>query len=180
MKKDKLSHYAEVLARHAEAHWVSPVFFAIFFLDSFVMVIPADSLLSATVALNPRPVKKWYAFSMLGALAGFALLIFLGHTIFHEYLMSSIQETGFYSEVGRYLEKHASEYGLMEVALGVFTIVPCMIAALAGVAVGLNPWALLAIVVSAKAFRLALTIWFVHTSRPFLQKLVRFYQKTNV
>lgn len=180
MKKEKLTHYAEVLAQHAEAHWVSPVFFLIFFVDSFIMLIPADSLLSATVALNPRPMRKWYLVSNLGAALGFAVLIFLSQTIFHDYLMQSIQETGFYSEVGAFLQKHASNYGIWELAIGVFTIVPCMIAALAGVAVGINPWAILAVVVAAKAFRLGLTLWFVHTSRPFLKKLVKFYQKTSV
>src|SRR5262245_43818214 len=102
MKKKKLSHYAQALARHAEGHWVGSVFFLIFLVDSFVMVIPADSLLSATVALNPRPVKKWYLFSVLGSVVGFALLIFLSHTIFREHLLRSIQGTGYYSRVGQY------------------------------------------------------------------------------
>lgn len=180
MKKEKLTHYAKVLAGHAEAVWVSPVFFLIFFVDSFIMVIPADSLLLATVALNPRHMKKWFFWSILGAAAGFAVLIFLGHTIFHDYLLHSVEETGFYSEVGKYLHRHAQDYGLMELTIGVFTLVPCMVAALAGVVVGLNPWAILGIVVGAKIFRLVLTLWFVHTSRPFLKKLVNFYQKTSV
>ncbi len=180
MKKEKLQSYAQRIAEHADAFWVGPVFFLIFLVDAFIMVIPADSLFSTTYVLRPQHLKKWYLWSIVGAAAGFGLLILLGHTVLHPFLMESIQTTGFYSEVGKYLQRHAYDYGLIELTIAVFTIVPLTIASVAGVAVGLDPWAIFGIVMAAKIFRLALTVWVVHTGRGFLKKIVSIYVKTNI
>ncbi len=180
MKKEKLQSYARRIAVHADAFWVGPVFFLIFLVDSFVVFIPADSLFSTTFVLRPRHLKKWFIWSILGAACGFGLLIYLAHTVLHPFLMESIQGTGFYSQVGKYLEKHAYHYGLIELTVAVFTIVPLMVASLAGVVVGLNPWAIFGIVMAAKMVRLALTVWVVHAGKSAWKKIVSIYVKTNI
>lgn len=179
MKREKLENYAETLARHADAPWITPFFLFLFFIDSFLMVLPADSLLGATVAIRPKHVKKWAFFSCLGSALGLALAIFLAETVLHDYFFRLMAEGGFYHRVQEIIE-HAQNYGYLELAIGVFTIVPSLIAGLAGVVVGLNPWIVFLLISSAKILKILLTLWLLYTGSHYLKKIVKIYVKTSV
>jgi membrane protein YqaA with SNARE-associated domain len=179
VKKEKLTHYAQTIASHADAHWVTPFFFFFFLFDSFLMILPADSLLSATIALRPRHVKKWLFFSILGAIVGFGLLVWFTDGILHEYFLRLIREKEAYHQA-RVILEHAENYGLVELTVGVLTVLPCMIGAVAGVLVGLNPWAVFGIVVAAKIVRILLTVVVVYTGKTYLKKIINFYLKTSI
>ncbi len=179
MNKGKLEHYAEVIAIHADAPWVTPLFFVLFFIDAFLMVLPADTLLGATVSIRPKHVKKWTVAACLGSSVGLGLAIILALTVLHEYFVRTTLEGGFYHKVQEIIA-HAQDYGYLELSIGVFTIVPSILAGLAGVLVGLNPWVVWVLVVTAKLLKILLTLWLLYTGSTFLKKWVRLYLKTSV
>ncbi len=179
MKQEKLYHYAEVLARHADAPWLPLFFLILFFVDSFLMVLPADSLLGATVAIRPIHVKKWTFFACCGSILGLGVAVILGNYVLHDYMMELVAREGFYHKVAEILE-HAQNYGYLELCIGVFTIVPSIIGALAGAVVGLNPWVVFVLVVTAKLIKILLTLWLLYTGSHYLKKFVKFYLKTSV
>src|SRR5262245_53765945 len=110
MKKEKIAYYAYKIAAHADAPWVTPVFFLLFFLDSFLVFIPCDSLLGATVAIRPRHVKKWCFAAILGVVVGLGLVVVAAFTFLHGYLYTLTQDGGMYAQVGDIMT-HAQEYG---------------------------------------------------------------------
>lgn len=176
MKKDKIAYYANKIAAHADAHWVTPVFFILFFLDSFLVFIPCDSLLGATVAIRPRHVKKWCLAAILGVIVGLALVVLAAYTFLHGSLESWTQSGGIYSQVGDILT-HAKEYGYVELTIGVFTFIPCVIGAIAAAMIGMNPWAVLGIVVAAKVTRIILAVWILHSGGSLLKRAAKVYLK---
>jgi|SRR5215831_3133993 len=176
MKKERLLQYARALAAHAEAPWVTPVFFFTFFLDSFLVFIPIDSLLGATVALRPRNAKKWVLAGIGGVTLGLGLGVVAANTFLHPHLLDLVHRIRIYPQVDEIL-RHAQAYGYFELTLGVFTVVPCIVGAIIGALLGLNPWAVLGIVVAAKVFRILLTVWLIHSGGTLLRKIVKFYLK---
>ncbi|HEX5033909.1 MAG TPA: hypothetical protein VFW62_05460 [bacterium] len=176
MKKEKIAYYAQKIASHADAHWVTPVFFLLFLLDSFVVFIPCDSLLGATVAIRPRHVKKWCFAAGLGVVVGLGLVVIAAFTFLHGYLYTWTQTDGFYSQVGDILA-HAQEYGYVELTLGVFTVIPCVIGAIAAAMIGMNPWAVYGIVVAAKLLRIILAVWILHSGGSLLKRAAKVYLK---
>lgn len=143
------------------------------------MFLPADTLLGMTVSIRPRHAKKWTIFSCVGAALGLALAMFLAETILHEFFLSLIRGDGIYHKVQEIID-HAQNYGYIELAIGVFTIVPSLIAGLAGVVMGLNPFAVYGIITSAKLLKILLTLWLLYTGSGYLKKLVKLYLKTSV
>jgi len=179
MKKEKLLHYARKIVQHADAAWVGPFFFFFFFADALVMVLPADSLLGATASMHPKHLKKWAVLSCLGAASGLALAVLLGNTVLHNYLHALISEGGYYHRVGDILT-HAQNYGYLELTIGVFTFLPCVIGAIAGAVVGLNPFWVFLIVLAAKLLKILLTLWLLYAGSGLLKRIVRWYLKTSV
>jgi membrane protein YqaA with SNARE-associated domain len=176
MKKEKIAYYANRIASHADAPWVTPVFFLLFFLDSFLVFIPCDSLLGATAAIRPRHVKKWCIAAILGVIAGLALVVVAAYTFLHGYLYTWTQAEGFYSQVGDILA-HAQQYGYVELTIGVFTFIPCVIGAIAAAMIGMNPWAVYGIVVAAKIMRIILAVWILHHGGSLLKRAAKVYLK---
>jgi len=179
MNKDKLFAYARKIVDHADAHWVAPFFLVLFFLDAFLMVIPADSLLGATASLHPKHLKKWTICACLGASLGLGLAVLLGNTVLHNYLMNAISEGGFYHKVGDILQ-HVQNYGYVELSIGVFTVVPSVVGAIAGAVIGLNPYWVFLIVLSAKLLKILLTLWLLYTGSALVRKIIKIYLKTSV
>jgi len=179
VKKEKLEHYADELARHADAPWVTPLFFALFVLDAFVMVIPADTLLGATVSMRKKHLKKWLIVALAGSAIGLAIAMLLAQTVFHDYFIKLTSEGGAYHKVQDVIN-HAKNYGYIELSIGVFTVVPSIIAGLAGVIVGLNPWVVWVIIVAAKWLKIVLTLWLLYTGSNVVKKWIRLYLKTSV
>ncbi|HCU24170.1 MAG TPA: hypothetical protein DF383_04055 [Deltaproteobacteria bacterium] len=176
MKKEKIVQYAEKIAAHADAHWVTPVFFLLFFLDSFLVFIPCDSLLGTTVAIRPRHVKKWVFAAVFGVMVGLGLVVLASYTFLHGYLYELVEKEGMYSQVKDIL-LHAQEYGYFELTLSVFTVVPCVIGSIAAAMIGMNPWAVYGIVVVAKILRIILAVWIIHSGGTLLKRWVRIYLK---
>lgn len=176
MKKEKIAYYAEKIATHADAPWVTPVFFLLFFLDSFLVFIPCDSLLGTTVAMRPRHVKKWCFAAALGVVVGLGLVVVAAFTFLHGYLYTLTQADGMYAQVGDILA-HAQEYGYVELTIGVFTVIPCVIGAIAAAMMGMNPWAVYGIVVAAKLLRIILAVWIIHHGGSLLKRAAKVYLK---
>lgn len=176
MKKEKIAYYAYKIAAHADAPWVTPVFFLLFFLDSFLVFIPCDSLLGATVAIRPRHVKKWCIAAVFGVIVGLGLVVVASFTFLHGYLYTLTQGEGMYAQVGEILA-HAQEYGYVELTIGVFTFIPCVIGAIAAAMMGMNPWAVYGIVVAAKILRIILAVWILHSGGSLLKRAAKVYLK---
>lgn len=179
MKREKIVHYAQKIAAHADAKWVAPVFFLLFFLDSFVVFIPCDSLLGTTVAIRPRHLVKWSLAAVLGLMVGLGLVVLASYTFLHGYLNDIVHHYSMYAKVNDIVQ-HAQEYGYFELTVSVFTVVPCVIGAIAASMIGMNPWAVYGIVVAAKLLRLFLAIWIIHSGGALLKRVVKAYLKIPV
>jgi len=179
MKKEKITQYAQKIAAHADSKWVTPVFFFLFFLDSFVVFIPCDSLLGTTVAIRPRHLVKWLVASVLGILLGLGLVVVASYTFLHGYLDVMVHHFSIYSKVNDIVQ-HAKEYGYFELTVSVFSVVPCVVGAIAASLIGMNPWAVYGIVVAAKLLRLFLAVWIIHSGGALLKRVVRAYLKIPV
>ena len=178
MKKDRITEYARKIAAHADAPWVAPVFFLLFFLDSLIVFIPCDSLLGTTVAIRPRHVVKWLTASVLGVVVGLGVVVLASYTFLHGYLDVLVQKS-LYSQVNDILQ-HAQEWGYLELTLSVFTVVPCVIGTIAAAMIGMNPWAVYGIVVAAKLLRVFLAVWIIHSGGTLVKRLVRWHLKIPV
>lgn len=179
MKKERIARYAQRIAEHADAKWVAPVFFLLFFLDSLFVFIPCDSLLGTTVAIRPRHVVKWLTASVLGVVAGLGLVVLASYTFLHGYLDTLVNNSSLYSGVNDIVQ-HAQAYGYLELTISVFTFVPCVIGAIAAAMIGMNPWAVYGIVVAAKLLRVFLAVWIIHSGGTLLKRIVRVYLKIPV
>ncbi|MFO1464673.1 MAG: hypothetical protein U1F66_12935 [bacterium] len=179
MKKEKIAYYAQKIAAHADARWVAPVFFLLFFLDSFLVFIPCDSLLGTTVAIRPRHLVKWLLAAVLGVVAGLGLVVLASYTFLHGYLDTIINDYSMYARV-KDIVQHAQQYGYFELTISVFTVVPCVIGAIAASMIGMNPWAVFGIVVAAKLLRVFLAVWIIHSGGTLLRRIVRVYLKIPV
>ncbi|MCE9624184.1 MAG: hypothetical protein K8R69_01835 [Deltaproteobacteria bacterium] len=179
MKKDRIVRYAQKIAAHADAKWVAPVFFLLFFIDSFLVFIPCDSLLGTTIAIRPRHTVKWMAAAVAGVVGGLGLVVLASYTFLHTYLSSVVQNHAMYSQVND-IVAHAQQYGYLELTVSVFTVVPCVIGAMAASLIGMNPWAVYGIVVAAKLLRVFLAVWIIHSGGTLIKKIVRVYLKIPV
>ena len=64
-----------------------------------------------------------------------------------------------------------------DVTLGVFTVIPCVIGAIAAAMIGMNPWAVYGIVVAAKLLRIILAVWILHSGGSLLKRAAKVYLK---
>ena len=179
MKREKLRHYANVLSSHADAHWVTPLFFGLFFIDAVILVIPVDTLLGATVALKPEHKKKWVLASIIGYATSLALVAILVNSHLQPYLFELFESWGYMEHV-RSMVEHAQNYGYIELTIAVFTLIPSLFGVLIGVVLGLNPFAVWAISLSGKITKILVTVWLVFTSSQYLKKWLRVWLKTSV
>lgn len=178
-KKERLRHYANLIASHAEASWVGPFFGILFFFDSMVLVLPSDSLLSAVIAINSKHVKKWLVYATIGFALGLALTTFLAVTHLQPLFVQWMERLGYGESFHKFIGE-IREHGYWGLTVGVFTIVPCLFAVLAGAIVGLKAWAVWLISLGGKYLKLYLTVWLVLSSSNALKKWVKAYLKTSV
>ena len=178
MKKEKIRHYANVISSHADARWVTPFFFTIFFLDSFLLFIPVDYLLSATVLLRPRRKKIWLAAAISGFGLGLGLVAVLVNTHLQHYLFDLFNRWGYFHHVQNIID-HAQDYGYLELTLGVFTLVPSLFGVIAGVLVHLDPWVVWAISLAGKVLKLVLTVWVFQSGTRVVKRWLKIYLKTS-
>jgi len=179
MKKEKLRHYANVIASNADAHWVTPFFFIIFFLDSLLLVIPVDSLLGASMSLRPRHIKKWLLASTLGFALGLGILALVANSHLQPWAFKWFEELGYFHHVEKVLEQ-AENYGYLSLTIGVFTILPSLFGVIIGVLVGLNPWVVWALSLGGKIVKLILTVWLIFSGSQVFKKILKIYLKTSV
>lgn len=179
MKKEKLRHYANVIASHADAPWVTPLFFFLFFIDSFLLLLPVDSLMAATLTMRPKHMKRWLFVSIVGFGLGLGVVAIIVNSQLQPYLFELFEKWGYFHHVEKVLS-HAETYGYLELALGVFTIVPSLFGVLAGVVVNLNPWAVWAIAWVGKIIKILLTVWVIFSTSKAVKKVLKVYLKTSV
>jgi len=157
---DKVIHLAHRISYYAHKPWVMAYFFFSFFLDSFVMFIPAEGLLAVAVLFAPDKKRVWFLFAVLGSLLGFFITYILTVSSLQHWLIDLIVEYdsgGFFYDI----TTHAAKYGYLNLSLAVFTVVPPIICLLAGIVIGLNPLIVFAIVFASKVFRIVLVIFVV-------------------
>ena len=179
MKREKLRHYANVISTHAEAHWVTPLFFFLFFIDSVILFLPMDTLLAATISLKPHHRRKWVLASIFGFALGLGLVAILVNTELHPYLFQLFKKWGYFKDVMRIVE-HAQNYGYIELAIGVFTFLPSIFGVLIGVIVGLNPWAVWSLALAGKVVKILATVWIIFSGSKVLKKYISLWLKTSV
>lgn len=179
MNKEKLQHYANVLASHAGSYWVTPIFFLLFFIDSIILIIPVDSLLAATISLRPQGLKKWLIASVIGFASGLGLVAILVNTQLQPWFLNLFESWGYLDRVYDIINQ-AQDYGYWALTLGVFTLLPSLFGVLIGVLVHLNPWAVWAIALAGKLFKLFLTVWLIFSGSLALRKWLRLYLKTSL
>ncbi|MBF0107156.1 MAG: hypothetical protein HQM16_17740 [Deltaproteobacteria bacterium] len=154
----RIYNLAKKITHYAHMPWVTPFFLIIFFLDSFLMFIPADSLLAVSVLFAKDKKKKWYLTAMTGAFLGFLLFLYLTESQFRSITVAFIQDHDPHDLFG-HITSHASKYGYFDLSLAVFTVVPSVFCLVGGIIINLNPSIVFAIVCASKAFRVWLVMY---------------------
>lgn len=176
MKKEKLRHYANVISTHAESHWVAPLFFLLFFLDSMILFIPVDTLLAATISMKPHHRRKWVFAAILGFAMGLGTVAILVNTHLQPMVFNLVKRAGYFQHVMEIVE-HAQNYGYIELTIGVFTFLPSLFGVLIGVIVGLNAWAVWALALAGKVVKILATVWLIFSGTQIFSKYIRLWLK---
>jgi len=179
MNKERIRHYSHVISAHADSAYATLLFSSTFFLDALIVVLPIDSIMSATLTLKPQHARKWVLSAMLGFSLGLGLVALMANSHLEPYLLSWIAKLGYSARLEEVLS-HAQTHGYWELTLGSFTILPPIFGVLMGVSVGLNPWAVLFICVAGKMTKLVLMVWLAISSSPKIKKFLQVYLKTSV
>ena len=179
MKKEKLRHWANVISSHAESYWVTPLFFGLLLVDSIILFLPVDTLLAATITLKPRKMKIWILSSLAGFALGLGVVAVLVNSHLQPWLFEIFENWGYLHHV-QDVVAHAQDYGYIELAIGVFTVLPSLFGVLIGVLVKLDPWIVWGISYAGKVFKVLLTVWLIFSSSNVLKKWLRVYLKTSV
>lgn len=129
------------------------LFFFLFFFDAFAILIPIDGLLCFMLIFAEDKRRALYYYSIAGAMIGYIILAFLGHTLFLNDIIAFIFSVGL---EGAYTETvaQAKNFGYPALVLGASTVVAPMLCLVAAFVVGLNPIITLFIMCVIKAVRL--------------------------
>lgn len=179
MKREKLRHYANVISVHADAPWVTALWFGLFFIDSFLLFIPVDTLMAATLAMKPQHRVRWITWGLVGFGLGLGMVAILVNSQLQPWFFEQINHWGYVAHV-QDVVSHAQSYGYLELTLGVYTVLPSLFGVLAGVLVHLNPWVVWAISFSGKVLKLLLTVWVVFGGHQTVKRWIKLYLKTSV
>lgn len=179
MKKERLRHYASLMAAGSESPWVTFMLFWVFFVDAIIMVIPTDPLLGAALGLNHRHYKKWIIASVLGFLLGLGFAAWVLNSHFQPWAFSILDHYGYLDKVQTWMAGRET-VGYWTLTFGVLTFFPCFLTLVAGNLVGLNPIAIWAIAGGAKLLKLGITILVIFTGSKKLKKWLGLYAKTSV
>lgn len=156
----KLIERAQRLTSMMHHAWLSLFFFLLFFAESFVMVIPADTLISVTANLVPGKKKQWFFFSMLGYLVGFAIIVLLITTSFKHEVINLFKNYGFMDHIDL-LRQRFKHYGYAGLGMAILVGVPPILCMTACLLVKLNPWVVFFVTLAAKIVRVWLLIFLV-------------------
>lgn len=154
---EKTVRLAIKMAKVAHMPWVVWLLLFLFFIDSYIVVIPIDGVMAAALIFVPDRKRVWYLAGLVGA--------FLGYLIFYLLLTSSLHH-----DVTQYLMQldstayknilsHAQSYGYWYIAWGLLTVIPPIICLGAGLVSQLNPLVIFLMLCVAKVFRLWLVIF---------------------
>lgn len=157
---DKVIRYAMKIARYAHMPWVTLFFFLAFLLDSFLMFIPADGLLSVTVLFAPDKKRTWYLASLAGSLLGYVIFYFLTISSFQHLVLDFVTRMD-YAQVFNEIVSRARHFGLLYLAVAVFVMIPPVFGMVAGIVIGLNPWSVFIMLCVLKAVRIYFLIFIV-------------------
>jgi hypothetical protein len=154
----KVMQVAHRLSDYAHQDWVIFFFLILYFLDSFLVFLPAEALLSLTLLLAPEKTRPWSIAAIAGAVFGFAIFYFLSLSSFEPYVIKLIHENDWSHQFDRIVNA-ANHTGYLNLALAVWTVVPPIACLVGGILVGLNPFLVFMIVLSAKVFRIFFMIY---------------------
>lgn len=179
MKKERLRHYANILASRADRPWIGPFFALLFFLDAIFSVFPSDSLLAAVVVIQPKHVKSWTLYASIGFALGLGLLTLLANSHLQPLFYQWLENWGYGENISSTLQE-ISLHGYGGLTLGAFTFVPCPISILAGIMVGLNPRIVFLITALGKYTKFFLMIWVALSGSNRMRKFAKKYLKAPI
>jgi membrane protein YqaA with SNARE-associated domain len=126
--------------RTAHSRYLPWALAGVVFTDFFVMVLPGDPCLAASVVANPAKSKRFWLSMVLGRLAAVAALGLLADQIPVETVKTHAAQAGM-GDAWAKCESFFNEYGALSVALGALTPLPMffltLLAAVAGTSLGL-------------------------------------------
>lgn len=146
------------LSKKAHLDGVTLFFFVFYFLDSFLIFLPADGLLSLTLLWATHRMRPWVLAAVAGSMSGYLLFYVLSLTSFQPLLFDLLREHQFL-EVYQDVIKITREYGYVGLISGVLTFVPPVIALVAGVSLHLQPFLIFVIVSLGKTVRIFVMIY---------------------
>jgi len=149
----RLVAWSQKLAIYAAKPWTPIFFFLIFFFDSFLVVIPSDPLLGLTASLVPGKRRAWLLASIGGVMAGLLLFMFLSLSSFQPIAINFLESYDLGNSFHN-IHTHAHTFGYIELAAGVFTILPAIFGLVGGIVIGMDPAAVFFITALARVFRL--------------------------
>lgn len=149
----KLLYYATRLSAYAHRDWVVGFFFLLYFFDSFLIFLPAESFLALTLLFVPDRKRVWVLAAITGALSGFILFYLLSLSSFQPKLIEFIESKSL-AESFALVVNYGTRYGYPSLVALVFIAVPPLVGLVAGILIGLNPLIVFVIVFLAKIFRI--------------------------
>lgn len=136
-------------------------------------------MLATTIALRPQHWKKWLTASVLGFAGGLGLVAILVNSHLQPWFMNLFESWGYLHHVQDVINQ-AQNYGYWALTVGVFTLLPSLFGVLIGVLVHLNPWAVWAISLAGKLFKIFLTVWLIFSGSLAVRRWIKLYLKTSV
>lgn len=151
---------AHRLAEIAHRGWLNIFFFVMCLVESFVMVIPADTLISVTTNIVPDKKRAWFLWSLFGYALGFLIITLLLTTSLKQQALSVFQHVGILGEV-QAAKTRLSHYGYFGLGLSILMGMPPLVCMTASVLIGLKPWLVFATTLCVKVVRVGLLIFLV-------------------
>ncbi len=151
---------AHRLVQSAHKAWLNVFFFVMCLVESFAMVIPADTLISVTTNVVPLKKRNWFFWSLFGYTLGFLIITLLLTTSVKHDVLKVLQHVGILGEV-QVAKTQFLHYGYLGLGLSILLGMPPLVCMTASVLIGLKPWLVFATTLGVKAFRVWLLIFLV-------------------
>lgn len=172
---ERIVRAAHWISRRADAPW-APIFFALmYFCDSFLMFLPADSLMSVTLLIVPRKTRTWILAAMAGTMAGFLIFYLLSLSSFKIWAFEFVRVNGLMPAFAT-ITANATQYGYAKLAIGVLTAVPPIACLVGGIVVGLDPFTVFLIASLGKFVRIILMLLIMRALKYSIVHVTRLFE----
>lgn len=166
----KLLYYATKLSAYAHRDWVVGFFFLLYFFDSFLIFLPAESFLALTLLFVPDRKRVWVLAALAGALCGFLIFYLLSLSSFQPKLVEFIEDESLMASFEMVVD-YGTRYGYPSLVVLVFVAVPPLVGLVAGILIGLNPLIVFVIVILAKIFRIFAMIYLMRFAKRYVLRV---------